>query len=262
MQIRLIILGVTSLYLPACAAQITDKSCKSMRVDAADYMVCKFDPATHNVGLHLRDADGEIYGNFDPFIKPSSKSSSTPIFAMNGGMYHNNRDPVGLYIEDGIQVQAISTKPGEGNFHMLPNGVFWIESTDADGEVFTTARVLESKRYMADSKDVSLATQSGPMLVINGELHPRFIKDSESRKIRNGVGIAGDGTLIFVISDTPVNFYQFSSLFRDTLQVNNALYLDGTISRLYSKGLRRNDKGLPMGPIISVTESLPRKAPS
>lgn len=255
MRTRHLVIGSLSVWAAACNAQSADQSCQTLHVETAKYIVCQFDPNTYNVGLHLKNSDGEVYGDFKRLEESFSDTSDTMLFGMNAGMYHSNRDPVGLYIEDGDELQAISTKPGEGNFHMLPNGVFWIEKTNVDGVEVNSPRVYETKRYQADADNVSFATQSGPMLVIDGELHPRFLIDSDSRKIRNGVGIVDDGNVVFVVSDTPVNFYQFGSLFRDTLGAKNALYLDGTISRIYSKDLRRNDNGLPMGPIISVTQT-------
>ena len=111
--------------------------------------------------------------------------------------------------------------------------------------------MTETRAFLLKSTVPDYATQSGPMLVINGKLHPKFLENSTSRKIRNGVGING-GAVIFVKSEDPVNFHTFATLFRDDLGAPNALYLDGTISRLYSAELGRNDRGAVMGPIVGV----------
>ena len=94
------------------------------------------------------------------------------------------------------------------------------------------------------------------MLVIDGELHPRFLRDSTSRFIRNGVGTSDDGTIAsFVISNSPVTFHAFGSMFRDHLGLNQALYFDGNVSRLRAPELGRNDIGFgALGPIIGVVE--------
>jgi uncharacterized protein YigE (DUF2233 family) len=114
-------------------------------------------------------------------------------------------------------------------------------------------RVIESRRFAADPPDCRFATQSGPMLVIDGALHPRFLPDSPSRYVRNGVGVSADGTrALFAISQSPVNFTEFARLFRDGLGLPQALYLDGSISRLYAPDLGRRDLGLPMGPIVGT----------
>ncbi|MEM6666355.1 MAG: phosphodiester glycosidase family protein, partial [Pseudomonadota bacterium] len=90
---------------------------------------------------------------------------------------------------------------------------------------------------------------------INGALHPRFRKGSDSRKVRNGVGIRDGGrTAVFALSQRPVNFWDFASLFRDHLGTDNALYLDGTISSIHAPSLNRSDFLFPVGPIIAVVE--------
>lgn len=98
-----------------------------------------------------------------------------------------------------------------------------------------------------------IATQSGPLLVRNGVLHPAINAASTSRLLRNGVGISGD-TVIFVISEQPVNFYEIATYFRDELHCPDALYLDGVVSSLYSTDLQRNDSTVDLGPIIGVVQ--------
>ncbi|MEM6535841.1 MAG: phosphodiester glycosidase family protein, partial [Pseudomonadota bacterium] len=140
-----------------------------------------------------------------------------------------------------------NTNDGPGNFHLKPNGVFWIKGDQAG--------VTESSAYLQSDADPDYATQSGPMLVIGGALHPAFNEDGVSQKRRNGVGVAPDGeTVFFAISDTAVTFHAFASLFRDQLGAENALFLDGQVSRLYAPGIGRNETGLDMGPIIGVVE--------
>ena len=136
------------------------------------------------------------------------------------------------------------TVEGPGNFGLLPNGVFCVADRFA---------VIESRAFAAAPPQCRFATQSGPMLVIDGALHPRFLPESDSTYIRNGVGISADGdTAWFVISDKAVNFHRFARFFRDALGAPNALYLDGSVSRLVVPGEGRADFGLPMGPIIGL----------
>ncbi|KAG1715271.1 Ribosome-binding factor A [Nymphon striatum] len=134
---------------------------------------------------------------------------------------------------------------GPGNFGLLPNGILCLRDGRAD--------VIETLKFRDTAPDCTHATQSGPMLVIDGELHPRFLPDSTSRYIRNGVGTSADGTqAVFVISDTSVTFHEFGSFFRDALEMPNALFLDGNVSRLYAPELGRADSGRRMGPIVGV----------
>jgi len=197
----------------------------------------------------LNDAAGTPYGDFGPLAKALEEKGETLVFAMNAGMYHDDRSPVGLYVENYDELKKISTKDGPGNFHLKPNGVFWIWAEDGNHG----AHIRSTESYLKAAHDVvAFATQSGPMLVIDGAIHPRFLVDSTSRKRRNGVGVKEDGTVIFTLSDTAVTFHEFATFFRDTLNCPNALYLDGAISRLYAPELERNDPGAAMGPIIGV----------
>jgi uncharacterized protein YigE (DUF2233 family) len=177
---------------------------------------------------------------------------------MNAGMYHKDRTPVGLYVENGVDVTPANENEGTGNFHLLPNGVFW---TSRDDEGARGAHVSATESFLASAHFVDSATQSGPMLVIEGDLHPKFLVDAASRKRRNGVGVRDDGTVVFAISDAAVTFHEFATYFRDVLNCPNALYLDGTISRLYSADLGRNDPGLAMGPIVGVVIPMKGTAP-
>ena len=153
---------------------------------------------------------------------------------------------MGLYVEDGDEAVPVVTRQGPGNFGMLPNGVF---SIDTKGY----PHVTETLAFVADKRAFQSATQSGPMLVIDGQLHPKFNPDGISRKRRNGVGVSADGrTVHFAISDGFVTFHEFATLFRDVLAAPNALYLDGTVSRIYAPEIGRNEDGLDMGPIVSV----------
>lgn len=208
--------------------------------DAGDFTVCAVDPVTEDLRLFHSDDNGTVYGSFSAVEADVGPLS----FAMNAGMYHEDRSPVGLYVEDGIQTMRLVTNAGPGNFGMLPNGVLCITEN--------SARVIETLRFEADAPDCTYATQSGPMLVIDGALHPRFLRDSTSRNFRNGVGIGADGTAYFAISNHPVTFWEMGEFFRDILRTPNALYLDGRVSRLYAPQLGRTANGVRMGPIVGV----------
>ena len=216
-------------------------ACEQITHRDARFTVCEVTPDAR-VELFLRDEAGDILGAFSSV---KSRVDGTVIMAMNAGMYHDDRRPVGLYIEDGIQQAPIVTRAGPGNFGLLPNGVFCLRADRSD--------VIESRAFAANPPACTDATQSGPMLVIDGALHPRFLPDSTSRNIRNGVGTSADGQrVVFAISDDAVTFHEFGTLFRDTLDLPNALYFDGRISRLYAPAVGRNDFGLPLGPIVAV----------
>ena len=212
--------------------------CRHTDFDGAGFTLCTVQP-DQDLRLFLNDAAGRRFGQFS-----AVEAAVGPLsFAMNAGMYHADYSPVGLYIEEGRQVTPLVTDAGPGNFGLLPNGVFCL------GEGFA---VIEARQFQREAPACRFATQSGPMLVIDGALHPRFIPDSDSRYVRNGVGVLPDGAAVFAISDGAVNFDHFGRLFRDALGVRNALYLDGSISRLHAPGIGRSDFGFAMGPIVAV----------
>ena len=210
-------------------------------------MVCAFSAEASDIRLFHSDSDGTPYLQFDTLAREMDEQGRNLVFAMNGGMYHEDRRPVGFLRDDHGDQASVNTKDGPGNFHMKPNGVFWLK----DG----VAGISESEAYMSASIDPDYATQSGPMLVIEDEVHPNFNPDGVSKKRRNGVGTSADGaTVFFAISDTAVTFHDFAMLFKDELKVPNALFLDGQVSRIYAPGANRNETGLDMGPIIGVLE--------
>ena len=231
-----------NLALQACAKE---ESCIEIIFEGQPFTVCKTTSAA-DIRLFHKNEQGRVFGDFATVNKTLKTSERALAFAVNGGMYHADRSPVGLYIEDGIQTSRLSTNSGPGNFHMLPNGVFWIGQG--------VSGVISAEGF--DPANVVYATQSGPMLVIEGELHPDFGEKSKSFRLRNGVGQTAMGEVYFVKSELPVNFHTFARLFRDELKTPNALYLDGTVSKLYSDNLNRNDTGHKMGPIIGVIKPI------
>ena len=229
-----------ALVLAPVAAEAAE--CKDTSFEGASYTVCEV-ASDEDLRLFHSGPDG-AYGSFRNVDAALAAEGGALDFAMNAGMYHRDLSPVGLYVEDGVEVSRIVTSDGPGNFGLLPNGVFCI------GSGF---RVIESRTYKKTQPDCRFATQSGPMLVIEGELHPRFLPTSDSRYVRNGVGVSADGTrAVFAISNDAVNFHAFARFFRDALGLADALYFDGNISRLYAPQLGRHDGGFPMGPIVGT----------
>ncbi|MHB0953359.1 MAG: phosphodiester glycosidase family protein [Allorhizobium sp.] len=241
---------LSALALLAASVEPALADCRDVSSGTAKYTVCSFDPAGSEIRIYHLDPDGKPLGGFDSLIRQLWKERHYPIFATNGGMYHDDLSPVGLFAEHGFERTAISTKDGWGNFHLLPNGVFYVDEGRAG--------VIETRRFLKSGLTPDYATQSGPMLVIDGKIHPRFLPDSDSLKIRNGVGVDADGHVHFAISSVPVRFYDFALLFKDVLDCANALYLDGTISSAYIPERGRRDRFFPLGPIIAVIGTVPQ----
>jgi uncharacterized protein YigE (DUF2233 family) len=219
--------------------------CQTRRVAEADYTICTIDLRRYEIRLFWKGPNDEAFGSFERLR--DTPEGAKLVFAMNAGMYQEDLSPVGLYVENGRELKKANNANGPGNFHLKPNGVFFVSGR--------TAGVLETGRYLKERPRADYATQSGPMLVINGRIHPKISDNGISRKIRNGVGVRDKTTAIFAISEQPVTFGEFARLFRDELGCPNALFLDGSISSLYAPGLRRSDGLLPMGPMVGALPS-------
>jgi uncharacterized protein YigE (DUF2233 family) len=204
----------------------------------------KVDPTKLEVNLYWRDSENRPYSDFTQVKAQVEKHGGTLLFATNAGIFSSDVTPGGLHIENGTELHALNLRDGEGNFHMKPNGVFFIEGG--------TASVLESSAYSLKKRSPRIATQSGPMLVIDGKLHPAFTEGSDNRNIRSGVGVDKKGYVHFALSNDRVNFHDFGSLFLEALKCPNALYLDGSISEFYLPALDRTPSGSGYCGIIGV----------
>ena len=166
---------------------------------------------------------------------------------MNGGMYKADHTPQGLYIENKKTETPVDTTSGNGNFYLKPNGNFYITAVNT--------AVICSTADFYDNGAIKYATQSGPMLVNNNQIHPAFQKGSTNLNIRNGVGILPGGKVVFVMSESLINFYDFANYFK-TLGCRNALYLDGLVSRTYLPAQHWIQTDGDFGVMIGITENL------
>jgi prepilin-type processing-associated H-X9-DG protein len=242
-QILLIALLAMAAPGRAAAAASASEPCRAVEAQGEAFTICTIDLRRQRLRLFWLQQDGRPYGSLGALAEMQGGRLS---FAMNAGMYDKDQGPVGLYVEDGRELKRVSTADGPGNFHLKPNGVFWIKGEKAG--------VLDTTRYLRAKIRPDFATQSGPMLVIDGEIHPKISADGPSQKIRNGVGVVEDGHVaLFAISDRPVTFGAFARLFRDDLGCRNALFLDGSVSSLYAPNLGRSDISRPLGPLVGAT---------
>ena len=219
--------------------------CQDFKFQEVPFTACTAKIPEDDIRLFLYDKTGNIYGQFQKLDNFLKEERLNIIFATNGGMYHADRSPVGMYVENFKEFSPLIIRDGPGNFGLLPNGVFCFNKKEF--------MILETEKFARSKIQCQYATQSGPLLVIDGEIHPKFIKNGTSKFVRSGVGISRDGSkAIFLISNQAVNFHHFASTFLDRLEIDNALYLDGNISRLYSPKLNRIDFGFDIGPIIAA----------
>jgi uncharacterized protein YigE (DUF2233 family) len=246
------ILVAALLFLAAAPARA---ECRGDSFEGADYTVCSFDLATDYLRLFWKDSGGAPYKTFDALADALMGKGLTLTFAMNAGMYGSNFRPLGVYVEEGKALVQANTKtvtgsPGQiPNFYKKPNGVFYVAGK--------AAGILVTEAFLTSRPDARFATQSGPMLVIDGDIHPAFIEGSTDLKQRDGVGVVSPTKVTFAISEGAVSFYDFARFFRDKLGCQNALFLDGgSAPGLFAPELDRDD--LPghggYGPIVAVVK--------
>ena len=235
------------LFLAACSAPKARDgvaaACSKIEFEGSAFTACRAEPGKHDVLLVDRGANGKPMRDFAGLEARLGDRFPRLAFAMNGGMYDDKGEPIGYYVEDGAVTSKLNRNKGPGNFHMQPNGVFYGDA--AGWHVAATDDFAKAK-----PDHVRFATQSGPMLVIAGGLHPDISPNGTSLQVRNGVGVAADGSAWFAISDEPVSFGRFARLFRDRLSCPNALFLDGAVSRLWDPVAARKDAGAEIGPIV------------
>jgi uncharacterized protein YigE (DUF2233 family) len=205
------------------------------------------DTKTSRIGVYGSRPGGGRIGSFANLSDYFDHTGVNLAFATNGGMFHADYKPVGLLVQDGVERSPINLNNGDGNFFLKPNGVFLVSSGER-------AAVVRSERFARLNHGVRAATQSGPLLVIDGRINPAFKAGSTNRFVRSGVGVLDPHTVVFAISSEPVNFWDFAQLFRDVIGSKNALYLDGAISKFYVPGKQERPGEEQFGVVIGVTE--------
>lgn len=207
---------------------------------------CTADPAIHAIRMVESNADGVPYRSFANYAAARGADDATVAFAMNGGMFDEEGHAIGYYVEDGERKRQLNRAEGPGNFHMLPNGVFY-------GDASENWHVWDTERFYSHvDHRPQFATQSGPMLVITGELHSAIAPEGDSLRFRNAVGVDPGARAHFVISEEPVSFGRFARYFRDIVRTPNALFLDGSVSQLWDPANNRMDHRVDIGPMIVV----------
>jgi uncharacterized protein YigE (DUF2233 family) len=233
----------------ASFAQADDPPSPHMQITTfhdEQFVTRTIDPRKDDLRLFLNDDQGKQLSYFTALDKYVSGKGGKLIFAANAGMFDPSEKPVGLLVQNGKETSPINLDDGTGNFFMKPNGIFLINDKHE-------AMVIESSTYAALLSPAVWATQSGPLLVHGGNIHPDFNAASVNKKIRSGVGVTTDGLVIFALSQEPVTFYDFAFLFLSKLNCPNALYLDGEISQFYVPGMK-GSVPFNFGPMFGLVE--------
>jgi uncharacterized protein YigE (DUF2233 family) len=216
-----------------CAPSARALDSRELAFEGQNYRVVHVNLKREQLSLHWREpASGQPFGSIEALRQWGEQRGRRLLFAANAGIYDHKFAPLGLHVENGKTVVPLNLahgNPASGNFSLLPNGVFAVYP---DGH----AAVRTSAAFKAEGASAQWATQSGPMLLIDGKLNDQFIDDSSSLKWRSGVCARTPTDVVFAVSEAPVNFHTFGRLFRDKLGCRDALYLDGSISQLYVDG--------------------------
>lgn len=186
----------------------------------------RVDPKSERIRMYWKETDGVPYQSISALLKAMDRPHGVIEMVMNGGIYDPTPQPLGLYIENSRRLVSLNLADGDGNFFMKPNGVSYLRKG--------VAAIVDARDFK-DHPDITDAVQSGPLMIKNGVIHPRFRAGSDSRKIRNAVGVAAQGDVIFFLSREPVNFHDFARFARKEHAVIDMLYLDGSISQMYTK---------------------------
>ena len=220
---------------------ILNRHCRGKR-----WFCLKLDLSRNSLRLFQLGDDGNPLRYFADLKRHVSKQGRRVVAAMNAGMFEQDGSPVGWCVADGKTIKGPNQQEGQGNFFLKPNGVFAVQ----DGK----ALVRETDAAAKTLGKATLITQSGPLLVTSGQLHPAFRENSANRHIRNAVGVDSDGLVWQAISAEPVNFHESATVFRDELGCPDALFLDGVISQLHAPGLGHKGGAAALGPLLAVTE--------
>lgn len=223
--------------------------CQSQSAVETSYVSYRLNPQRQQLRLYWHDAQGRRLGSLGRLRQTLAAQGDSLVFAMNGGMFAPSFAPQGLFIEAGNTVAPLDTATGAGNFYLKPNGVFYLR-TDRSAHIVPTAAFRNDGR-------VSYATQSGPMLVINGRIHPAFRPGSANVQVRNGVGLLPDGRVLLAMSRHKTNLYDFAEYFQRA-GCRQALYLDGFVSRTYYPAAGWTQFDGDFGVIIGITEPQPQ----
>jgi uncharacterized protein YigE (DUF2233 family) len=211
----------------------------------SDFITYISNSKNENIEFYWKDNNQKLFGSIQNLNQYLVKNNKEVLFITNGGMYKKDQSPQGLFIQNKITKSPIDTSSASGNFYLKPNGVFYLTTSK---EAFVVAT-----EDFKSSNTIEFATQSGPMLVVDGKIHSAFNKNSTNLNIRNGVGILPNNQVLFVLSKKEVNLYEFAEFFKNK-GCKNALYLDGFVSRAYYPSEKWMQTDGNFGVMIAITK--------
>jgi uncharacterized protein YigE (DUF2233 family) len=220
------------ITLVGCAAAAHLRAEEQVEYEGGLYHVQRIKKADlAKLDLRWKGKDGKPLANFEGLRKELADEGKEIAFATNAGIYGEGPKPCGLLVCQGREEVPLNLQEGEGNFFLKPNGVFFIDDAGIAG-------IMEAAEYGRIHLKPRIATQSGPLMLRNGVIHPAFNLNSPNKRQRSAVGVrSSDGEVIFALCDREdrvkgrVTFHQMSRFFLH-LGCRDALYLDGDISEM------------------------------
>src|SRR5271157_2527782 len=148
--IAFLLAAATSLTTHNNSGLAATQPCRSMEYQRNAYTICEVDLREHTVRLYWKRSDGTPYASLSALPRALEGESGRLLFATNAGMFDPALKPVGLYVEQGRELVHVNTRSGYGNFHMKPNGVFYISGD--------RAAVAETRAFLKRRAQADLAT--------------------------------------------------------------------------------------------------------
>jgi uncharacterized protein YigE (DUF2233 family) len=134
MRLLLVLLAAALFHSSAFAVETKD-----MTFDGKRYVVCLVDLKKESLELFLKDDAGAYFHHFEKLERALASQKRRLVFGMNAGMFHPGFASVGLFIDHGRLLNPLNLDRGEGNFFLMPNGVFAVTDTGA--------LIVESSRF-------------------------------------------------------------------------------------------------------------------
>ena len=152
--ITFLLAAATSLGVHTDSGLAETQPCRSMEYERNPYTICEVDLRKHMLRLYWKKPDGAPYAYLSALPRALEGEAGRMLFATNAGMFDPALKPVGLYVEQGRELVHVNTTSGYGNFHMKPNGVFYVSVDRA--AVAETRAFLKQRPQAEDRKSTRL----------------------------------------------------------------------------------------------------------
>ncbi|QOW09589.1 hypothetical protein Q73A0000_04015 [Kaistella flava (ex Peng et al. 2021)] len=235
---------IIHLFIPFALLILGISAFTVSKSDDEIFLIYQVNLKKQDLKLYWKDDKNQEFKSIQNLKNWLGAKKERLIFATNAGMYKADNSPLGLFIQDQKMITPLNTRKAAGNFYWKPNGVLYIDTGN-------NAVICTTENFKNNGK-IKYATQSGPMLVINGKIHPDFKQGSTNLNIRNGVGVLPNNDLVFIMSKREVSLFDFAKRLKE-LGCKNALSFDGFVSRTYQPEKNWIQTDGNFGVIVGVT---------